>query len=223
MKPALPVLLSVNAGYVDTASFLALHGLFTAHVTGNFVTLGAALVTGSSGVLAKLLALPVFCAVIFALRWSTRRLGDRWRPRLRGLLVLQALLLILGAVLVFRLAAERSGDDGAELLAGMVLVAAMALQNAASRIHLAAAPPTTMMTGTTTQVMIDLADLAGSGLAAAERAAALGRLSKMGANLMAFAAGCGAAALLSHFFGAAWCFAVPPLLTLAAMPLGAED
>jgi uncharacterized membrane protein YoaK (UPF0700 family) len=41
-----------------------LQGLFTAHVTGNFVTIGAALVFGTSGVVAKLLALPVFCIVI---------------------------------------------------------------------------------------------------------------------------------------------------------------
>ena len=50
--------LSLLAGYVDTAGFLALHGLFTAHVTGNFVTMGAALTHGSSGAVAKLLALP---------------------------------------------------------------------------------------------------------------------------------------------------------------------
>ena len=53
MKPSLQVLLSVNGGYVDTAGFLALHGLFTTHVTGNFVTLGAALVQGTSGAVAK--------------------------------------------------------------------------------------------------------------------------------------------------------------------------
>ena len=58
MKLSLPVLLSVNGGYVDSAGFLALQGLFSAHVTGNFVTLGAALVLGTSGVVAKLIALP---------------------------------------------------------------------------------------------------------------------------------------------------------------------
>ena len=54
MKIALPTLLSFNGGYVDTAGYLALQGLFTAHVTGNFVTIAAALAFGTSGVVTKL-------------------------------------------------------------------------------------------------------------------------------------------------------------------------
>ena len=49
--------ISVTAGYVDSAAFLALQALFSAHVTGNFVTLAAALVLGTSGVVATLIAL----------------------------------------------------------------------------------------------------------------------------------------------------------------------
>jgi uncharacterized membrane protein YoaK (UPF0700 family) len=50
-KLDIAVLLSFTAGFVDTASFLGLEGLFTAHVTGNFVTLSATLVYGTHGVL----------------------------------------------------------------------------------------------------------------------------------------------------------------------------
>src|SRR5258706_12460265 len=72
----LPLLLSFTAGYVDTASYLALQGLFTAHVTGNFVTLGASLALGTSGGGAKLLALPTFFAVVSAARRLTTGLSN---------------------------------------------------------------------------------------------------------------------------------------------------
>ena len=85
MKPSLPVLLSVNGGFVDAAGFLALHGLFTTHVTGNFVTLGAALVNGTSGALAKVLALPMFCAVVMD-AFARRSLDSKGLPALRAML-----------------------------------------------------------------------------------------------------------------------------------------
>jgi uncharacterized membrane protein YoaK (UPF0700 family) len=61
---AIAALLSFNGGFVDTVGFLGLQGLFVAHVTGNFVTLGAALVQGSHGIVGKILALPEFIVVI---------------------------------------------------------------------------------------------------------------------------------------------------------------
>jgi uncharacterized membrane protein YoaK (UPF0700 family) len=56
IRRSLPLLLSLNAGYVDTAGYLALQGLFSAHVTGNFATLGASLALGTSGAIAKVVA-----------------------------------------------------------------------------------------------------------------------------------------------------------------------
>ena len=214
-RNALPLLLSLNAGYVDTAGFLALQGLFTAHVTGNFVTLGAALALGTSGVLAKLLALPVFCAVVIAARLLGTLLANRAAPVFEILFALKVLLLAAGAMLAVHFGPFHDGDSWQAVLTGMVLVAAMAIQNAVHRVHLGSAPPSTLMTGTTTQVMLDIADriYPRKGIDSAPRA----RLVQMSTNIVIFALGCGAAALL-YTRHSVWCFVVPPVL--AALALG---
>ena len=217
MKPSLPILLSANSGYVDTAGYLALQGLFTSHVTGNFVTLGAALVLGTSGVVAKLLALPMFCLVVFAARLLSLGLPAMGWPALRSLLALQLLLLVAGAGLAIDLGPFRNGDGWQALLTGMTLVAAMAIQNAIQRIHLSASPPTTIMTGNTTQVMIDLVDLMRQ-LSPETRVLIKTRLGRMWSSIAAFAVGCAAAALLYHLLGV-WCFVVPPMVGLCIVCL----
>src|SRR5690242_3337948 len=94
LRTALPLVLSLNAGYIDTAGFLGLHGLFTAHVTGNFVTLGAALVQGSHGIVGKILALPEFVAVVALARLVGAVLRARHLPALRILLAAKVMLLV---------------------------------------------------------------------------------------------------------------------------------
>jgi len=205
----LPLLLSVNAGYVDTAGFLALHGLFTAHVTGNFVTLGASLVLGTSGAVAKLLALPVFCAVVILTRVLSTALLKRNVAALKILLGLKVALLSVGAALAIIFGPFNDGDAWQAVLTGMVLVGAMAIQNAAHRIHLGSAPPSTLMTGTTTQIMIDLADMLS--VPKAGDAPAGARLTQMSVNIFIFACGCACAAILYALVGV-WCFIVPPVL-----------
>jgi uncharacterized membrane protein YoaK (UPF0700 family) len=214
-RATLPLLLSLNAGYVDTAGFLALQGLFTAHVTGNFVTLGASLVLGTSGAVAKLLALPVFCLVVILVRLLSSALLRRKRPALTIILGLKVVLLVCGAVLAIRLGPFPNGDAWQAVVTGMVLVAAMAIQNAAHRIHLGTAPPSTLMTGTTTQIMIDLADIMQAPTPDNPRRPGA-RLLGMSANIGAFAAGCAAAALLYAHVGV-WCFVIPPMLGAAAL------
>jgi uncharacterized membrane protein YoaK (UPF0700 family) len=205
-----PFLLSLTAGYVDTAGFLALQGLFTAHVTGNFVTLGASLALGTSGGVAKLLALPVFCAVVMAVRLLSLALTPRWRFVFEAMLSLKVLLLILGAALAIQFGPFQNGDSWKAVLTGMVLVAAMAIQNAVHRLYLGSAPPSTLMTGTTTQIMIDLADMiyARDNMPAGQIRS---RVAVMSKNVIVFAVGCAAAALLYAHYNV-WCFVVPPLL-----------
>ncbi len=215
MKPSLATLLSINGGYVDTAGFLALHGLFTAHVTGNFVTLGASLALGTSGALAKLLALPVFCVVVILARLIGGDLSRRNLPTLQIILTLKLLLLAVAAILAMRFGPFGDGDGWQAILTGMILVAAMAIQTTAHRIHLGSTPPTTMMTGTTTQIMIDIADLL-RGAKPEDRAAMKARLFRMGAAVGGFALGCAVAAALFLLVGMA-CFLVPPVLALAGI------
>jgi uncharacterized membrane protein YoaK (UPF0700 family) len=222
MKLTVPVFMSVNAGYVDTAGFLALQGLFTAHVTGNFVTLGASLVLGTAGAAAKLAALPVFCAVIVATRMFSVVLPRFGLPILRTMLWLELALLAVGAALAVELGPFRPTSELPMFATGMALVAAMAIQNAASRIHLGTDPPTTLMTGTTTQIMIDIADLL-RGLPPDARLAARTRMAKMSASVLAFAIGCAAGALLFGLAGT-WCFVLPPLLALVPVLMpGSSD
>lgn len=215
-------MLGFNAGYVDTAGFLALGGLFTAHVTGNFVTLGASLVHhGSEGALSKLAALPVFCVAVVLSRMASNALVARQRPPLYSLVVAKILLLALAAALMIGFGPFRNADAPLAFLAGMSMVCAMAIQNAMHRMHLSQLPPSTLMTGNTTQVMIDLADLL-KNVQGDARSAATGRLRKMIPSILYFASGCALAALAYLWLGM-WCFALPPvvaLLTLNWLPAG---
>jgi uncharacterized membrane protein YoaK (UPF0700 family) len=213
MKLTLPTVLSFNGGYVDTVGYLSLQGLFTAHVTGNFVTIGAALVFGTSGVVAKLLALPVFCMVIIVTRLVSSILPPRW-PVLETMLTLKLLLLLVAAILAIAMGPFANGDGAPAIIMGMTLVSAMAIQNAVHRIHMAAAPPTTLMTGTTTQMMIDIADMI-RGVPGAAGDAMRSRLRRMSVAVVSFATGAAAGALLFHAIGS-WCFVLPPGVALLA-------
>ena len=73
----LPVLLGGIAGSTDTIGFLAFGGLFTAHITGNFVVLAAHVVSHHEISAAVVLSVPVFVATILLTRWLAARLAAR--------------------------------------------------------------------------------------------------------------------------------------------------
>ncbi|PCE33448.1 YoaK family protein [Burkholderia ubonensis] len=210
----LPVLLGFNGGFVDTAGFLALQGLFTAHVTGNFVTLGATLVSGTSGAIAKLAALPVFCIAIVLATVCANRLSARGVNAVRVMLLAQAVLLTSGAALAVSVGPFPDSDALPALATGMTLVVAMAVQNALHRLHLSDAPPTTLMTGTVTQIMISLGERIGSRAPGKPgKPGDAARLRRMAVSVAAFAAGCGAAAGL-YLAAGLWCLFLPPLVVM---------
>ncbi len=203
-------LLALTAGFVDTVGFIALFGLFTAHVTGNFVLIGASLVGGHEGIVGKLLALPVFVLAVAATRWfilaRERRARDATMPVLTGQLVFLALFLGLG----LWLAPFADGDAPATIATGMCAVVAMAIQNAASRTIFASLAPTTVMTGNVTQVVIDLVDIA-----AGSQAGVRARLRKMAPPVLTFAAGALAGALLYSLVG--YHAVIVPILAIGAV------
>jgi uncharacterized membrane protein YoaK (UPF0700 family) len=202
-----PGLLSFNGGFVDTAGFLGLQGLFTAHVTGNFVTLGAALVFGSHGVIAKLLALPEFILVVALARLVGAALSNAAIDDLRPLLVAKVVCLLAFFVFGVTLGPFPDSDSPAALLTGFAGIAGMAIQNAVQRVHFAHIPPTTLMTGNTTQAALDAVDLL-SGAPSSNSAAVRARFSRTWRGIAWFAAGCAVAALLYYWLGF-WCLAVP--------------
>jgi uncharacterized membrane protein YoaK (UPF0700 family) len=206
-KFAVPGLLSFNGGFVDTAGFLGLQGLFTAHVTGNFVTLAATVVMGTHGVIAKLIALPEFIVVVALARLAGSALRSRGMDALRPLLVAKVIFLLAFFMLGVALGPFPNSDAPAALLTGFAGIAAMAIQNAVQRVHLAHIPPTTLMTGNTTQAVLDAVDLVrgAEGNNAATIRARFGRTLR---GIVWFAAGCGIAALLYYWAGF-WCLAVP--------------
>lgn len=103
----------------------------------------------------------------------------------------------------------------------MLLVAAMAIQNGFHRVRLNGAPPTTLMTGTTTQIMLDVAVLLGPrvGVDSAPIKSAVGRLAIAVAT---FAFGCALAAL-AYIQLDMWCFVLPPILTLIGVGIQASS
>jgi uncharacterized membrane protein YoaK (UPF0700 family) len=214
-------LLSFNGGFVDTVGFLGLSGLFVAHITGNFVTLGAALVLGSHGILNKILALPEFVAVIALARLAGGVARRRGWPALRIMLTTEVILLAAFFGLAVTFGPFENADRPLALLTGFAGIAAMALQNALQRVHLASLPPTTLMTGSTTQATIDAVDLL-AGTAAGDAPAVRTRLSGMAMSVLLFAAGCAAGALLFWLAGF-WCLAVPVIVGAIAAAMRLDE
>jgi uncharacterized membrane protein YoaK (UPF0700 family) len=191
--------LSAVAGFVDAAGFLALFGLFTAHLTGELVTGGLALADGSR-VAGRLVMIPIFILSV-AVTALVTRVGQRGRASVPlGLsLLTAALAMFCVAGVVLRPYVERP-DGWPVLLIGATGVAAMGVQNALMRHALAGLTPTTIMTGNLTQVTMDLVELlAPDGEFA--RQAALRRLAKFGVPLVAFLVGTTIGAWLTMRFG----------------------
>ena len=132
----LPGVLSVTAGSVDVIGFLGLGGLFTSHITGNLVVLAAHLANGEAARLAPMLSVPVFMLVLMLVRLLASILEAAAIASLRPFLLLQFLLLAGFLALCASQGSDIDPNAPFAVAAGMLGVAAMAVQNALVQISL---------------------------------------------------------------------------------------
>ncbi|HEY9639768.1 MAG TPA: YoaK family protein [Coleofasciculaceae cyanobacterium] len=147
-------LLSWVSGYADTAGFLRLDGLFTAHVTGNLIIAGVEIAgTNGEAVWVRLAVILVFIAAVGLTTLITRTR----RPRLSRLLWLETLCLLLFAVVGVLVLPNQTTEllPLNMFMVGSAGVFAMGIQNALMRESLGTLAQTTVMTGNLTQLTID--------------------------------------------------------------------
>lgn len=154
--------MALVGGYVDVVGFVLLFGLFVNHATGNLVMLGVSLAGGGQGIATKLLSLPVFMIAAAATYVVICRRRARGRASEAAVLLLQAALLLIFMLLTVAALPAEHADRPEVMLAGLVGVCAMAVQNVGARVVFSHLAPTTIMTGNVTQIAIDLVDLLSS-------------------------------------------------------------
>jgi uncharacterized membrane protein YoaK (UPF0700 family) len=150
------IILSYVAGYADTSTFVGADGLFSAHVTGNFVMLAYDIVANHiAGSWIKLIAFPVFILAVFISTLIIDNVHDD-RKAVNWFIILEGFMLVIAGLISWIYRHENTGSLIKDLIP-MLVVFAMGLQNACGRFFAKEfLAPTTIMTGNTTQFIIDL-------------------------------------------------------------------
>ncbi|MEP0916410.1 DUF1275 domain-containing protein [Leptolyngbya sp. DQ-M1] len=216
-------LLSWVAGFVDTAAFISLFGIFTAHVTGNIALAGSAFASSDPlTTLLRLSMLPIFMLSVM----GTSLLGRLCRKRRWAVLpvllsaeaIALAIFIMVGLQYFSTLIIDAQDDLMFPIAATGVM--AMGIQNALMKEAASSFTgyfPTTVMTGNFTQFTIDLVQYFSAKLskqteeAKAEAAEAIVKLKRTSPLLVGFFLGGTGAA---YFVPSAefWCLSMPLLI-----------
>ena len=215
-EKCLPTLLSIIAGTVDLTGFLSL-GIFTAHITGNLVVIGALVVRHSRVNPASILAVPVFILAVAAMWLLARASGKQGRGLMRLLLFVQFLLLV--GLLIFSVVTKPSTDRHGLMatIAAMLAVFTMACQYALLRLTMPVAPSTAVMTGNLTNATLALV-----GITSRARPLVDHDFKQLRGSLhllIGFLVGCIIAAVAVTYVGD-WAWFVPVVLAGAAVVVG---
>ena len=213
----LTFVLSVIAGSVDVIGFLGLGSLFVAHITGNLVILTARTAAGERASAAQLLSVPVFVIALFAARLLAAILDRFGIATLRPLLLLQ--FMFLAGLLAISIEVGSSADPGAAvmIIAAMLGVSAMAVQNVLVQVSLKDAPSTAVMTTNLTRFVVDLCEVL-LGTDPGRRGKAVARARLTATAIAGFVVGAYLGAWCQARLGL-WSLAVPTGLALAALAI----
>lgn len=216
-------LLSWVAGFVDTAAFITLFGIFTAHVTGNIALAGSAFASSDPlTTLLRLSMLPIFMLSVMGTSLLARLCRRRGWSVLPVLLSAEAIALGIFMVVGLQYSATLIIDAQDDLIFPIAVtgVIAMGIQNALMKEAASSFTgyfPTTVMTGNFTQFTIDLVQYFSAKLtkqtetAKAEAAEAVVKLKRTSPLLIGFFLGGTGAA---YFVPPAefWCLSMPLLI-----------
>lgn len=156
MNPIIAILLSFIAGFVDTATFVGARGVFSAHVTGNFVLFSVALMNG----VREIDYLKLFLFVPFVLAIAGVSQVKRFTPHYeRSLILLASLFLAIPGIYFFGVTQLKDELWDMSNVMIMLPVLAMGIQNALFKILYPVDPMTTVMTGNVTSMVLELTTL----------------------------------------------------------------
>jgi uncharacterized membrane protein YoaK (UPF0700 family) len=147
--------LAFIAGFLEACGLIALSGLFIGHVTANIAVLGTAIVTDGHGVGTKLLALPVFMAVVALTRLSIHPLRSRGYDAARLIMALELMLLLAFVIAGLLFGPFTASLSWSTVLTATLGVATLAVQNSGMRLVWRSHPSTTVMTLNLTQLVLD--------------------------------------------------------------------
>lgn len=190
-------LLAWVAGYCDTVTFISGGSIFSAHVTGNFITFASQLVSGKyhGSEWLKLITFPTFVLAVMAGGLLIAKTTRKYTV----LLVESLILIAIGAAAVFLPMLEGDVKSFTLYLLVFLVVVAMGLQNAFGKLFAKETHgPTTMMTGNVTQAALELGNWIRNGFSEPN---ALGGLKRISIPIMGFLVGCVMGGILAKMLG----------------------
>ena len=147
--------LAFIAGFLEACGLIALSGLFIGHVTANIAVLGMSIATDVPGSTTKLLALPIFMAVVALTRVGVHPLRLRGYDTARLIMALELLLLLAFVAAGLHYGPFTRSLSWPTILTAALGVSTLAVQNSGMRLIWPTHPSTTVMTLNLTQLVLD--------------------------------------------------------------------